>query len=76
MIKGCVRAWNEEEQRVIAGELTSRHQRALFRRDFVTAFREVADEDSTKIKDLKWGDTVELLDWPSGAAPWHAAQCT
>ena len=65
MTQGCVRAWALEEQKVSTGELRTRHQRALFRRDFDTPFRRTAGDAGDKIRDLKWGEKLELLDWPS-----------
>jgi len=67
--RGCVRAWGEEERRAASGALRTRHDRALFRRDFRTALRQTAADTGTVIRDLEWGRAVELLDWPSGA-PW------
>lgn len=66
MTNGCVRAWALEEQKVTAGELRTRHQRALYRRDFETTFRRTAGDVGDKIKELQWGQHLELIDWPSG----------
>jgi beta-lactamase superfamily II metal-dependent hydrolase len=66
MVQGCVRAWQEEDRRAADGTLRTRRQRALFRRDFRTALRQVASEAAPAIDELAWGQAVELLDWPSG----------
>jgi beta-lactamase superfamily II metal-dependent hydrolase len=66
MVRGCVRAWGEEEQKAASGALKTRHDRALFRRDFRTAFRQTAGDDGSRIADLEWGRQVEMLDWGSG----------
>lgn len=64
MAKGCVRAWDEEQRRASVGATWSRHRRALFRRDFTTPLRMAASDDGDLIRDLGWGQAVELLDWP------------
>lgn len=69
MTVGWIRAWAVESGKFFAGEFANANDRALFRRDFRTAFRKTASESGDKIQDLKWGDTVELLDWPS-ENPW------
>ena len=66
MTTGCVRAWALEERGVADEVLRTRHDVAVFRRDFETAFRRTASDSGEKIGDLKWGSGVELLDWPPG----------
>jgi beta-lactamase superfamily II metal-dependent hydrolase len=66
MVQGRVRAWRAEQQEVLNGVLATRHDRALFRKDFRAAFRQTATETGVKITDLEWGRAVDLLDWPSG----------
>ena len=67
MIQGCVRAWSDEQQKVANRTLRTRHDQAVFRRDFRTAFMRTASETGEKISELEWGRPVELLDWWSGA---------
>ncbi|HWM27102.1 MAG TPA: MBL fold metallo-hydrolase [Woeseiaceae bacterium] len=67
MTTGCVRAWALEERGVADGALRTRHDAAVFRRDFRTAFRRTASDAGDSIGDLRWGSGVELLDWPSGS---------
>ena len=67
MTTGCVRAWPLEERGAADGVLRTRHDHAVFRRDFESAFRRTASDAGDKISDLRWGAGVELLDWPSGA---------
>jgi beta-lactamase superfamily II metal-dependent hydrolase len=66
MTTGCVRAFALEEEALAAEALRSRHDVAVFRRDFETALRRTASDAGDKIGDLKWGTGIELLDWPSG----------
>jgi beta-lactamase superfamily II metal-dependent hydrolase len=74
MTSGCVRAFALEGQKVSAGELRTRHQVALFRRDFRTTLRSTPSESGTAIRELAWGTRVELLDWPSGG-DWTRVRC-
>src|SRR5262245_60889108 len=67
MVRGCVRAWGEEEQRAASGTIRTRHDRAVFRRDFRTALRQTASDAAAKITDLEWGRAVDLLDWGANA---------
>lgn len=69
MTLGWVRAWAEEETKRTSRELRNAHDRALFRQGFRTPLRRTAADDGENIRDLAWGDSVELLDWPS-AGPW------
>ena len=66
MVQGRVRAWREEQQQVLSGALQTRHDRALFRQVFRSAFRRTPSDAGVKIADLDWGRAVEMLDWPSG----------
>jgi hypothetical protein len=52
MTTGYVRAWAVEERGEADGVLRTRHDLAVFRRDFQTAFRRTASDAGDKISDL------------------------
>ncbi|HKJ01502.1 MAG TPA: MBL fold metallo-hydrolase [Longimicrobiales bacterium] len=60
MPTGWVRAWDEEEAQ---SHLSSDKQRSAWRRDFRTTLHRDASASSAVLRELAWGDEVEL---PSG----------
>lgn len=65
MPTGWIRAYTEETDQFGPGDADyrERNNRAEFRRDFVTQLRETATQSGQVLRDLHWGDEVEL---PSG----------
>ena len=65
MPSGWIRSYAEEVDRFgfVDRDFRARNQRAEFRRDFTTQLRETATQGGTVLRELRWGDVVEL---PSG----------